>query len=172
MTPQASPTLPDYFLKIEGIEGESDDSKHKGELQLFDFSLAVSNRGRSADYGGGSKAVFQDARFIAPADIAFPKLELACATGEHIPKAVLTCRKAGKNQLDFFRVTFTDVLVTRCEIIAGNPAQYGGIPVVEFTLSYAKEQTEYREQRQDGTLGGAITAVCDVKTQRSSGTAA
>ena len=37
---------------------------------------------------------------------------LACASGEHIKKAVLTCRKAGKDQQEFLKFTFTDVLVS------------------------------------------------------------
>jgi type VI protein secretion system component Hcp len=30
----------DYFLKIDGIDGESTDDKHKGEIQLESYSLA------------------------------------------------------------------------------------------------------------------------------------
>jgi type VI protein secretion system component Hcp len=37
---------------------------------------------------------------------------LACAEGEHIKKAVLTCRKAGKEQQEFLKVTMSDVLVS------------------------------------------------------------
>ena len=32
----------DAFLKIEGIEGESPDAKHKGEIQLESFSWSES----------------------------------------------------------------------------------------------------------------------------------
>ncbi len=28
----------DYFLKIEGIEGESEDSKHKKDVEVLSFS--------------------------------------------------------------------------------------------------------------------------------------
>jgi hypothetical protein len=29
----------DYFLKIDGVDGESTDDKHKGEIELQSFSL-------------------------------------------------------------------------------------------------------------------------------------
>ena len=34
---------------------------------------------------------------------------LACASGEHLKKAVLTCRKAGKEQQEYLKITFDDV---------------------------------------------------------------
>ena len=35
----------DAFLKIDGIEGESNDKTHKGEIELSSFSWGVSNAG-------------------------------------------------------------------------------------------------------------------------------
>ena len=29
----------DYFLKLDGISGESKDSKHKGEIEVLSFSF-------------------------------------------------------------------------------------------------------------------------------------
>ena len=29
----------DYFLKLDGISGESTDSKHKGEIEVLSFSF-------------------------------------------------------------------------------------------------------------------------------------
>ena len=33
----------DYFLKIDGVPGESADAKHKGEIQLDSFSWGETN---------------------------------------------------------------------------------------------------------------------------------
>ena len=54
----------------------------------------------------------QDFHFMMKVNKASPKLMLACASGEHIKKAVLTCRKAGKDQQEFLKITLTDVLVS------------------------------------------------------------
>lgn len=165
--PEAQKETPDYFLKLEGIEGESPDPKHAGELQLLHFNMRVSNRGRMADYGGGSKAVFEDVVCYMYADCAYPKLKLACATGENIPKGVLTCRKAGKSQHEYLRVNLTDLLITKCEITSGKHEAFGEEPVVEFSISFVKKQVEYREQRPDGSLGGSMMFMVDLKGKRS-----
>src|ERR1700681_1453495 len=100
----------DYFLKIDGIDGESHDSKHKDEIDLMSWSFGASQLGtHSAGGGGGAgKVSMQDFHFTMHVNKATPKLFLACATGEHIKKAVLTCRKAGKDQQEFQKVTFTE----------------------------------------------------------------
>ena len=42
----------DFFLKLEGIDGESTDDKHKGELDIESFSWGVTQLG-TGGYGGG-----------------------------------------------------------------------------------------------------------------------
>src|SRR5687768_12512993 len=97
----------DFFLKIEGIDGESTDDKHKGELDIQSWSWGVSNMGTAGHGGGGGagKASFQDIHFSTHVSKASPKLMLTCATGEHIKKATLVCRKAGKEQQEYYKVT-------------------------------------------------------------------
>src|SRR5437660_9675235 len=100
----------DYFLKIDGVDGESQDAKHPSEIQLESFSWGATQTGTFAFGGGGgaSKVQMQDFHFVMKHNKASPKLMLACANGEHIPKAVLTARKAGKDQQDFMKVTMSD----------------------------------------------------------------
>ncbi len=45
----------DAFLKIEGIDGESADSKHKGEIELLSFSWGET-QGGSATFVSASPA--------------------------------------------------------------------------------------------------------------------
>src|SRR3954467_12518700 len=92
--------LVDYFLKIEGVEGEATDSKNKNEIQLESWSWGESNSGSQHSGGGGGsgKEAAQDFHFVMKLNKASPKLFLACATGKHLTKAVLTCRKAGETQ--------------------------------------------------------------------------
>jgi type VI secretion system secreted protein Hcp len=152
----------DYFLKIDGIEGESQDSKHPNEIRIEDFTLNVVNRGRRGDYGVG-KPFHDDARFVAYVEQSYPKVKQACAKGDPVPKAVLTCRKAGKNQQDYLRITFSDLFITSCKLDTDREA----LPRMEFTISFAKKQIEYKEQKQDGSLSGAITAMVDLYGKRS-----
>src|SRR2546430_3152894 len=104
----------DFFLKIEGVDGESTDDKHKGEIDIESFSWGVSQSGSHGAGGGGGagKASFQDLHFHTHVDKSSPKLFLACATGEHFKKAVLTCRKARQEQQEYMKITMSDCLVS------------------------------------------------------------
>lgn len=156
----------DAFLKIEGIEGESADSKHKGEIQLESFSWSEHQTG-TASHGGGSgagKVAMQDFHITKKVDKASPKLMLACADGEHIKKATLTCRKAGKDQQEFMKWTFSDVLVSSYSI--GASAAGDHLPMEQVSVNYSKVEMEYKEQKADGTLGGTVKAGWDVKANK------
>jgi type VI secretion system secreted protein Hcp len=154
----------DYFLKIDGIEGESHDSKHKDEIDLLSYSFGASQMGTHSTGGGGGagKVSMQDFHFTMHINKATPKLLLACASGEHIKKAVLTCRKAGKEQQEFLKVTFTDLLVS-----SYNTGGSSDIPMEQISLNFAKIEFEYKEQKPDGTLGGAVKAGYDLKLNKT-----
>src|SRR4051794_24002818 len=104
----------DYFLKIDGIEGESHDAKHKAEIQIDSFSWSEKQTGTQMGGGGGGagKVAMGDFHFTMKVNKSSPKLMLACACGEHIPKAVLSCRKAGGKQEGFYKITLSDLLVS------------------------------------------------------------
>ena len=155
----------DYFLKIDGIEGESADSKHKAEIDLLSYSFGAVQTGTqsSGGGGGGGKVQMHDFSFNMHINKATPKLLLACATGEHIKKAVLTCRKAGKEQQEYLKVTFSDLLVSSYNT-GGSGAD---IPVESISLNFAKIEFEYKEQKADGTLGGAVKAGYDLKANKA-----
>src|SRR4051812_11312285 len=101
----------DYFLKLDGIEGESQAKGHPNEIEISSFSFGASQSGSFAAGGGGGagKVRMQDFHFTVPTNKASPKLFLACANGQHIKKATLTCRKAGKEQQEFLKYNFEDV---------------------------------------------------------------
>src|SRR5919198_4232745 len=106
----ASGGAADYFLKIEGVEGESSAEGHTGEIDIVAFSLANAQVG-SASSGGGAgtgKVQFEDMILTSKVNKASPTLMLACATGKHFPKAVLSARKAGEGQQDYLTITLTD----------------------------------------------------------------
>jgi type VI secretion system secreted protein Hcp len=153
----------DYFLKIDGIEGESKDGKHKGEIELESWSWGETNVGDAAHRGGmgAGKVSMQDFHFVMKVNKATPKLMQACATGEHLKKAVLTVRKAGTVQQEFLKITMTDLLVSSYQ--TGSSRGDGIIPVDQISVNFAKVEFEYKEQKTDGSVGGALKAGYDVK---------
>jgi type VI secretion system secreted protein Hcp len=156
----------DYFLKIEGIDGESADSKHKGEIDLQSWSWSEHQSGAHAAGGGGGagKVSMADFHFTMHVNKASPKLLLACATGEHIKKAVLVCRKAGKEQQEYLKITFEELLVSSYQ--TGGSAGSSVVPTDQISLNFTKIHYEYKEQKPDGTLGGAVQAGYDVKANK------
>ena len=156
----------DYFLKIDGIEGESPDAKHKGEIEIQSFSFGANQSGSFATGGGGGsgKVHMQDFHFTMPLQKASPKLMLACASGQHVPNATLTCRKAGKDQQEYLKIKFKDLLISSFQ--SGGS---GGdvLPVDQISFNFASIEYEYKEQKADGTLGGTVKAGFDVKQMKS-----
>lgn len=154
----------DYFLKIDGIPGESLDSKHKDEIHLESWSWSEAQTGAShAGGGGGSgKVSMQDFQFTMKVNKASPVLFLNCAQGTHIKKAELTCRKAGGKQEEYMKVYFTDLLVSSFR--TGGSAGGDGVPIESIAFNFSTIKYEYSPQKADGTLGSPIIHGYDIKT--------
>jgi type VI secretion system secreted protein Hcp len=152
----------DFFLKIDGIDGESTDDKHKGELEIESWSWGATNMGTMGRGGGGGsgKADFSDITITKYADKSTPKLLKAVAEGQHIKNMLLTCRKASGSggQVEYLKVTLEDVMISGYLSSAsnGNP-----IPSESVVLNYAKIKYEYAPQKGDGSLEGFIPAGYD-----------
>src|SRR5712691_6522879 len=157
----------DFFLKIDGIKGESQDHKHKEEIDLESFSWGETQQGAHAAGGGGGagKVAMQDFHFVMKVNKASPKLLLACAQGTHIKEALLTARKAGKDQQEYLKVKFSDLLVASFQT-GGSSGDV--IPVDQISLNFAKIEYEYHPQKADGTLEAAVTAMYDLKQMKGS----
>jgi type VI secretion system secreted protein Hcp len=154
----------DYFLKIDGIQGESRDDRHKDEINIESFSWGETQSGTFAAGGGGGagKVSMQDFYFTMPVNKATPALFLACAQGDHIKNAILTCRKAGREQQEFMKVTMNDVLVSSFQIGGAG----GVVPTDQISLNFAKIEVEYEEQDATGKLVGSIKKWFDFKTMK------
>jgi type VI secretion system secreted protein Hcp len=155
----------DMFLKIEGIDGESPDDKHKNEIQIDSFNFGAANAGSGGtNLGSGTgKVHIQDIHFTKQIDKASPNLFINCCSGKHIPTAVLTVRKAGENPQDYFTITLTDVLISSHSICGHGGS---GVPSDSFSLNFAKVKHEYKTQTKDGTLGAPIARTYDVSANK------
>lgn len=150
----------DYFLKLDGIPGESTDAKHKGEIDVLAFSWGVSQAGSSGRGVGVSagKAIFEDLLVVARTSRASPKLWQACATGQHLKTAVLVCRKAGKAPLEFLKITLTDVTITSYEIDSSDEE----LPLDQVALAFAKVETEFVSVDPKGKAQPPVTTGWDL----------
>lgn len=148
----------DYLLEIDGIKGESQDDKHRGEIEILSFSWGVSNSAAFTGGGGSAgKVSVQDFSFTTRVSRASPPLALACATGQHIKKATLTVRKAGQKPLEYMKVVLQDVLISSYQQGAGP----SGTPTDQFSINYSKIEFSYRPTLPGGGLGLPVVAVID-----------
>jgi len=157
----------DYFLKVKGIDGESQDSKHKSEIQLESWSFGAT-QGGTMGYGGGGgagKVQLQDFHFVMKANKASPKLFEACATGQHIDQAILTCRKAGGQQEEFLKYTFTDLLVSSYQ--TGGSGGSDVIPMDQIAVNFTKIEIEYKEQNNKGQVTGSVKGTWNTKENKA-----
>jgi type VI secretion system secreted protein Hcp len=155
----------DYFLKLDGIDGESTDDKHKGEIDVESWSWGETNSGTHAGGGGGGagKVVMQDFHFVMRVNKASAKLFLACATGQHIKEGTLTCRKAGTEQQEYLKIKFSDLLVSSFQ----TGGSHGDVvPTDQISLNFSKIEYEYKPQKPDGSLDAPVKTGYDLKANK------
>ena len=155
----------DMFLKIDGIEGESTDVKHKNEIAILSYAWGEAQPAPAGGAGGGAgKIAMQDFHFSMHVNKASPKLFLACAKGQHFKEVVLAVRRTGASPAEFLKWRFTDVLISSYQT-AGDSAT-GALPVDDASLKFSKIEVEYSPVKPDGTLGTPVKAGWDSKTNK------
>ena len=105
----------DAFLKLDGIDGESQDKEHKGEIDILSWSWGGASTGSFNLGGGGAsgKASFQDIHLMKYSDKASPNLMAKLADGTHIKEATLFARKAGgPSAIEFLTIKLTNVIIS------------------------------------------------------------
>ena len=150
----------DYFLKLEGIDGESTSETHKDWIEIDSYSWGMSNSGSMAAGGGGGagKVSFSSLRLMTPISKASPKLFEACATGKHFPTATLTLVDSERRGLEFMKVTLSDVIISSYKTTGTS----GQAPMESFSLNFAKIEYEYTPQKADGSMDAPVKAGYDL----------
>lgn len=155
----------DFYLNIDTIIGEAESVGFEKQMQIQSWSFGASNSG-SASSGSGlgtGKVSLQDFHFVITHGKASPQLFLACAKGNHIPTAVLSCRKTGGggNPFTYLKVTFGDLVISSRNI--GGSDGSGSLPVDSISFNFTNIKEEYFLQKADGSVALNDTAVYDTK---------
>jgi type VI secretion system secreted protein Hcp len=146
----------DMFLKLEGIDGESEDHAHEDEIDVLSWAWGANQEGSFHLGGGGGagKVHFQDLSVTKYVDLASPVLMFHCARGKHIPEGILTVRKAGESPIEYMVVTMKKVLVSSVQTGGSN----GGDRLTEtVTLNFAECEMKYTEETEEGAEGASKT---------------
>ena len=107
----ASAAAVDYFLKIDGVNGESTDAGHKDwiEVESWSWGAAAESPGGSGRAGRACAFAFN---FTKKVDKASPQLMATAVSGMHFKNAIITARKAGDKPQDYLKFTLEDVMVS------------------------------------------------------------
>jgi type VI secretion system secreted protein Hcp len=151
----------DYFLKIDGIPGESGDAKHKDEIELVAFSWGVTQSAPMPGVGAGAgagRAKFKDFQVVMHVSKASPQLFLASVSGKHIKEANLSVRRAGKGQqVEYLKIKLSDVFITSFE-----EDGTGDQPQETVAFNFSRIDVNYAPQQPTGALGAAVSASWDL----------
>lgn len=155
----------DYYLKIDGIEGESEQKGFEKHLEIESWSFGATQMG-SAGQGtglGSGRASVQDFHFVVKNGKASPDLFLKCCQGKHIPRAVLACRKAGgdANPFTYLKIMFDDCMISSFQ--TGGSGGSNILPMEQISFNFTKITMEYYQQKRDGSVTLTSTTSYDVK---------
>ena len=143
----------DCHIKFDGVTGEATHKDHKGEIEVLSWSWGASNASGLAGGGSGmGKGSASDFNFMHKYDKASPVLAKQCASGKHFPTVVMTARKSGEGQKDFFKVSMKEVFITSVQ-----PSGSSGGEIMEsVSMSYKDIEFSYKPQDAKGSLGGEV----------------
>ena len=96
--------MAEYFLKIDGIAGESQDQRHQGEIEVESFSWGETHSASAPGATAAGKVNIQDLEVMKRLDKASPLLMLAAASGQHFKSAVLTAQTPTTPPLEFLTI--------------------------------------------------------------------
>jgi type VI secretion system secreted protein Hcp len=145
----------DIFLKLDGIPGDSSDSKHKGEIDVEAVAYGVKRSG---------KHHIATVRIDKVYDSSSPKLLAASATGRHIKSAVITFRLSGApSDSAFLTYHLSNVVVSSYEQGGSNPDDKAlGSLEEEVGLTASKLQATERSIDNSGKQAAPVDASVDL----------
>ena len=156
----------DAFIKIDGVEGESTDAKHKGWIELIQYGMGVKqNISTTASSAGGAtaeRADFDSFVFSKLIDKSSPLLMLACAAGTHINEIKIELYRAGPDKIKFMEYKLKNSLIRSVLTSSADPNH--GFPVELVKINFGKIEWCYVQQkRRGGWASGNIAAGWDLQ---------
>jgi type VI secretion system secreted protein Hcp len=156
----------DGFLKLDGIDGESNDAKHKNEIEILSYHWGVSQSvtGTASSTGtfSGQRCDIAPLSVVKQLDKSSPKLFQACAAADPIKSAILTLCRAGGDKQQYMEYKLSDVIISSVRTGGASEGE-GGVPTEEVGLNFGKVELKYTQIGNDGKPAGNQTGGWDLK---------
>ena len=156
----------DYYLKIDGIQGEATDQDFKDQINLLSFSWSgsqVSSAGTRTAGSGAGKVELSDFSVTKHFDKSSPQLFKSLVAGTHGATAILSAVKAGASGKPFLKISFEELFVTSQHISASDE-----LPTESVSFSYKQIKIEYSTQNEKGTLTAVGSVMYNIGTNKLS----
>lgn len=149
----------DFYLKIDGVKGETTAKDMKEFMEVLSFSFGASNPNTIGSHGGGSsggKVSISSFNIMKRTDSASPTLFQMCCSGDHAKSAEMHIKKAsGKDggQATFIKYAFEQVFIDSIQWSGSS----GGDPYPSESLSFSfgKVTVSYYSQDDKGKIASA-----------------
>jgi type VI secretion system secreted protein Hcp len=158
----------DAYLQIEGIQGESADSAHRGWIELTKVHMGVVQpRSTTVSTSGGHTSAHSEHRiltFSKLVDLASPVLMQHCSMGKTIPKAKLEFMRAdGQGQpVKYYAVELDNVMLAHMDQLMHD----GGVLHDEIGLCFSRVKWTYTQQKIGGGAGGSSAGGWDLAAKK------
>ena len=148
------PALADIFLKLDGIEGESTDEKHKNEIAVLSFTQSWINTTPVTGAGKG-KVQCGAITLMKTIDKSSPVLVKKTIQGVHIPSGQLTFRSEGAQPTEYYIIKLSEIFITEVtQMDSADPARI----IEKVVLNARKFEYEYKPQDDKGGTAGSVKA--------------
>lgn len=160
----------DFYLKIEGIDGESKKTGHENQIEILSWSFGCSNAGTAgigSGQSGAARVAMQDFNFMKYTDKSSPKLIQSMFEGKMVPSATLVGRRAGlkDGKAAKYMVWEMKNVVVSSHSLSGSGG--GDLPAESFSLRFEEVSLKYKSIKA-GASEGAINGGWNLKTNKES----
>jgi type VI secretion system secreted protein Hcp len=151
----------DIYLKFDGIEGESSDSKHPGWIEIQNINLGISLPASNSSYsssGGGTntgRSDFDPITFSKYMDKSSVKISEFCATGKTDPKVEIHLCQAGDGDEKhvFMEYILKDAVFTNYSVSAS--MHDVDRPMESIAIIFSNIEMSYKDMTDKGFAGAA-----------------
>jgi type VI secretion system secreted protein Hcp len=155
----------EIFVRIEGINGESHDDRHKDWIDATSISDGVSQPRSGSVYSGGARtaarANFADIMIEKKIDASSPLLFKACATGNHIKRVRIDLvRSSAKGKYIFAQYQLDNVIIS--SVTTSFDQETNDFKEL-VTFNFGTITQNYNPLRPDGSFDRSIQAGWDVE---------
>ena len=161
------PAHAETFLKLEGIKGESQDLKHKDEIEILSFTQSFINTVEFGTGGGAGAGKVQcgAVTMMKSIDASSPLLMKGVATGQHFKEAVITFRSGNLKAEEYYVITMQDLLISE---LSQTDSQDPNRIFEKLVLNARTFEFKYTPTTVKGSLGKPVSFKWDCAANKVS----